>query len=689
MPILYLLLFFGFVFSVFKVALKFASNAVSEIILTAFALFTSTIIITGFVLSALDLTHQTSVWSISVFIPLLFFLLISKNINIQPKRRQSTNFHFYLSIKEWYYGLNLALKIIFLALGSTFLLIEITQLLLILFTVPNEWDSMTGHLNRLLYYIQNHTMAHFGGTNWNIDTYPKSVCNIQIYTYLMFSKTENAFKLIHHLSYLIMGIATFGIVSRISKNFTASIFSSMVIWLLPNLLMQATSTESDIVLGAYMSTLVYFLLSYRENRKLHYLYFAGICFGLAFGHKITFVFSLPPMILVIWYAVFLDKNLEYFNLESIKAYFCFSNTRLQVFFFRLKHFVFSISLGLILFTFPTGYLKNIQVFGHPIGPPTALKHQSVERAGSPQNLLLQGSRNVIRYSFDFFNLDGLRNIDIGNKINESIKKPFIFLERKSPFHLETKTEFTILPFTYTKRYQFYNANPYWGIFGFALIFPLFAWAFIRFKNIKIVYLVFGVAFLLHFLALSYTAPYDPWKGRYTISTSVFAIVFLAMLFDSNRLKCKWLSYYLFLIVGIGSLSAILSVVYNERSYPFSTETKKSAFRSNRLEMQTVVRPDLYEPYSKFNKIVPQNAVVALATINDDFEYPLWGDKLTRKIYAVNPFEKGLQPLPADTEYLFFAKSVIQPQSGDIRLSTDKVFDNIIVKAEDYYLRKIK
>ncbi|MBP6385545.1 MAG: glycosyltransferase family 39 protein [Pseudarcicella sp.] len=689
MSILYLLLFIAFVVAVFKVARQFSSGSVSETVLITFTLFVSCIIVTGFTLSALNFTHHTTIWSLAVFLPLGVIGIISKLLIVNNSKE---NLHFLTILKSFktrYLDLDITLRIIFGCLLGTFLFVEIINLLLIIYTVPNEWDSMTGHLNRLLYYIQHHTMAHFGGTNWNIDTYPKSVCNVQIYSYLMTSKSENAFKLIHHLSYLMMGVATYGIVSRISKNVIASLFSALVVLLLPNLLMQVISTESDIVLGAYLSTLVYFLLSYKETRKLQYLYFSGICFGLAFGHKITFAFSLPPLAFIFWYAIFLDSKFKILNLATIKEYFTLSKFRIKAFIFRLKHLVFAVFIGLILFTFPTGYIKNIQVFGHPIGPPTALKHQSIERAGSKKNLLIQGSRNVIRYGFDFFNLDGFRNISIGNKINNFIKKPFVALERKSPLHLETKTEFTIIPFTYSKRYEFYNCNPFWGIFGFALLLPLLIISMFKFKNIQISYLVFGIAFLLHFLALSYTAPYDPWKGRYTISTIVFAVVFFVKLFDGNRLRTQWLNIYLVLITVIGCVSAILTIIYNERCYPFSTSTKKSAFKTDRLAMLTIVRPDLYDPYMKFNKLVPQNAVVALATINDDFEYPLWGDKLTRKIYAVNPFEKGLQSLPADTEYLFFAKSVISPIPGDLRLSNDKVFKDIIVKAEDYYLRKIK
>jgi hypothetical protein len=104
---------------------------------------------------------------------------------------------------------------------------------------------------------------------------------------------------------------------------------------------------------------------------------------------------------------------------------------------RLTHLVVGLTVGIVLFTLPTGYLRNIQLFGHPIESPTALKHQSVERAGTLKNLIKQGSRNVVRYSIDMVNLDGLRNIEQFETVNQLMRKPiekveknFIFVSRK-------------------------------------------------------------------------------------------------------------------------------------------------------------------------------------------------------------------------------------------------------------------
>jgi hypothetical protein len=687
MTFLYLTLYLVFIGFVFRVASRVCRKSLIDIILTAHILFCASVIGTGFVLSAIDRTDDRRFWALGVFIPVIFFYTVFKKIFHQEEVERFTVFELIGSriqlVWNWFGNLSLILKYIFGGLLVTFGIVEVTNLLLISFTPPNEWDSMTGHLNRLLYYLQHGTMAHFGGTNWNMDTYPKSVCTLQIYHYLMSGKVENFFKAIHHASYLILGLATFGTVRNITNNFTASVFCGLVMWLLPDVLMQSITTETDVVLAAYLSCLIYFLFSFSTTKLIRYLYLAGIAFGIALGHKITFVFSLPPLCCIILYTVIYDDSLSF---KTFRASFLLSLG-------RVKHLFIAFIIGLCLFTFPTGYLKNIQVFHHPIGPPTALAHQSIERAGTKKNLLIQGSRNVIRYTIDLINLDGLRNWTVGEEINHQMKRPLIWLEKKSPLRLEEKTDFTIIPFTYNRRFEFFNCNPYWGVFGFGLILPLFVLSMLGIIRVKKSYYALGMAFVFHFLALSFTAAYDPWKGRYMISTAVYAVPFLSLLFTESwgllAKKALVLKTYTTLVVAIGLLSAILAVYLNERALPVAAFGRPSAFNTERVAFQTWARPDITPAYVKFNELVPQDAAVALGTINDDYEYPLWGNKLTRKLFVLNPFEQGLRPIPKEAQYLFFAKSVIKPQLGDIRLGTDTTMKDMITRGEDYYLRKLK
>ena len=180
------------------------------------------------------------------------------------------------------------------------------------------------------------------------------------------------------------------------------------------------------------------------------------------------------------------------------------------------------------------------------------------------------------------------------------------------------------------------------------------------------------------------------------STAIFGVPFLTLLFTHQvQIKSLWLrsilKIYLAIIVSLASLSGILAVFLNIRCLPFDAMGVESAFTIDRIESMTMARPDITKAYQNFDKLVPENATVALGTINDDFEYPLYGKQLSRRLITINPFEKGVQPIPKNADYLFFSKNVITPISTDIRLGTDTamVMQKLIVRGEDYYLRKLK
>ncbi len=718
MTFVYILSLLVFLVYLGRLSARICRRSLTEWMLTTFLLGAGSVILTGFVLSALYQTAHAPVWAVSVFITatvLGWLLQRAAWAGIERPKRFSVS----LLIRErrhtaqrWFRSLSPYARFLFSSLFITLLVIGVTNLLLVLFTVPNEWDSMTGHLNRVMQYVQRGSMRHFGGTNWNIDTYPKSVCTLQIYTFLMTGHFENGFKFIHHLSYWIAPVAVFGIVQRIGQltvreaettddrlvsqqrlaqrllsqhRLSASFFCALAYALLPDFLMQAITTETDIVLTAYLSVLLYMLFSYRQSvaagqADSRYLYLAGMAFGIAFGHKITFALLLPSVFVVMIYTVFWSDSLAT----------SFNRT------WRLGA---AIVVGICLWTLPTGYLKNIEVFGHPIGPPTSLKHQSVERAGTLRNLLEQGSRNLVRYAYDHVNLDGIRNTAPGVELNRVMRRPLVVLEDKLHMRLDEETDFSIQPFAFDRRFVFYNANPYWGVFGFGLIFPLLLLVLTGIVR-STPHVFLGLAVALHFAALSYSAPYDPFKGRYFIETGLFGVTFLALLFLNPRTTVDvpkrpvWKGY-VGLVTVLGCLSALLCVFLNIRAMPFGGtaldgKTYPSAFGAERAFQITIGRPDTYVPYKRFDELVPANATVALGTINDDFEYPLYGPKLSRRLITINPFEQGVQPIPPEADYLFFAKSVIKPQPGDVRLGTDTTIrQSMIVPAEDYYLRKLK
>lgn len=669
---MYWIAFISFILMNYKVASKISNKNLEEILIIGFTIYTSSIILTGYGLSAFGLWNSRILWAIiPFFITSLTYYFFQRPVFAFEMEHISAFKVIGSAIQtthQTYSKLSGIERFIFACLFWSFLIICVLQTSLVFNSPPNEWDSMTGHLNRVIYFLKRGTMSHFIGTNWNIDTYPRSFCSLQVYPFLMSGYNEYLFKLPNIGSYWILSFGIYGILKNLGIKFKTRLFLSIIFLFLPNVLMQSITTETDIVLAAYLCTIVYYLVAYKKQEKTIYLYLASLTFGLALSHKITFVFSFIPLLILYAY--------------------CFMPAIKKRALFVIKHIFIAHFLGAVLYVAATGYIANYIHYGHPIGPPTATQHQSVERAGSLGNLLIQGSRNVVRYGFDLFNFDGLRNIMVVEKLNHAMKAPFRVIDQGLQLGLEKVTEFTIIPFTFDKRFEYFNGSPIYGSIFIFLVLPSLL-MFIRRPNWTLG--LFSLAFSIHFATLAFTAAYDPWKGRYMISSAIYLFPVLTYIssYIFERKQHFISSIILGFVVVIISLSAILTLGLNIRALPFNAYGKKSILELDRVAALTINRPDITKAYQNFEKLVPVNATVALGTINDDFEYPLWGAKFSRKLIPLNPFEQGIQAIPSEAQYLFFSKNVFQPQNGDIRLGTDTTMvEGVLVRGEDYYLRKL-
>jgi len=669
---MYLLIFISFILLNYKISSKVSNKSFEEIMILGFLFYSSSIILSGYLLSEFNFWNSRILWSIiPFFFSYFLYVLFNKEIFhsvITNRSAFKITGSTIQSIHLEFSKMDLFERIIFSILFWTISILTIIQVYLIFYTPPNEWDSMTGHLNRILYFLNNGTTEHFIGTNFNIDTYPKSFCSIQVYPFLMSGYNEHFFKLPNYGSFWLICFGTYGILKQLGASYKSRLLGSLIVFLSPNIIMQSILTDTDIVLGAYLVSIIYLLLAFKNTQKIIYIYFLGLAFGLALSHKITFVFSFLPLLIIYAHTFF------------YRAYHNLCN--------KLKHLFYAHMLGLILIVAPTGYIANFKYYNHPIGPEVATKHQSVERAGSLNNLIIQGSRNVLRYSFDILNLDGLRNWPYIEEKQILLKSNLAKLDQFFNIGLEKTTDFTIIPFRFNRRFENFNGSPIYGSLFILLILPSI---FIFFKRPKLNNGIFLLAFVVHFFILAYSAPYDPWKGRYMISSLIYIVPFFVYIADyyfyhsPNRLN----KFFFVFTVLIISISALSTLVLNLRALPFDAYGKKSILRLNRIEALTVSRPDITTAYINFEKLVPVNAIVALGTINDDYEYPLWGKDFKRKLIPINPFGEGLKNIPKEAQYLFFAASVIKPFKTDIRLGTHLgMTKGIMVPGEDYYLRKL-
>jgi hypothetical protein len=649
------------------------ADSLSDYLIKLFVNFVACIIPIGFLLSEFNLINQPFAWNfgIIIFAGIIYFLLKSfvktSEFNLKESLQNLKN-----NFPKSWENLSFSSKFIFGILSITLLFTTIINIIVVFVAAPNEWDSMTGHLVKCAYYLQNGNMNRVGGTMWSVDYYPNSLPTLQIFGYHIFH-SEKGFKLIHYLSYWVFALASYGTAKKISQNKTASLFVFLITALLPTALVQATTTETDIVLTAYLSCLVYFLFSYKNSPSKLNIVLIGLTTCILLGHKITFLLISPAVLLVGIYTVALSK----------------------AFLKKVPILLVTMAICFVLYVLPTGYLGNIRESGKfsisCISGPKEVMNWFRPENYTTKDLLKYGTLNVGRYASDFLNLDGIRSTEIGKKVNDAMR----FFPNKvfEKLHLEQDKFWAVSPF-YVKNppIEFHQERPYWGIISFGLVLPIMLFLFFNFRknwkdSQKRSLIVLSIAAIIHFLSLCYTAAYDPIKGRYFMNLAVWC---MPLLVESRKwkmvsLKGTLITYHLSLITLIISLSAIC-IVFNKRIHPIFGE--KNIFNMSRMEQMTLLRPDIYEAYKKYDELVPKNAIVALGTTREDFEYPLWGKNFSRKLIPIHPFGKVVKPIPKEANYLFYSEGVLPFQAGDIQLNEEDKNNDTPVKENIYYLRPL-
>ncbi|RYU97433.1 hypothetical protein [Emticicia agri] len=668
---IFLLLFLLFIWQIHRNA-AYISESLSDYGLKWFLGLVSCIIPTGFFLAKLNLINQPVYWGASANVIATLFHVLFRQI--------ANNHHF--NLQTGFQGLQQKLatnwlnqpvlnKVSFGILLLAVFITAIINLIISFVTFPNEWDSMTGHLVKCAYYLQNGNMDRLQGTTWTIDFYPNSLPTLQLFFYHVLG--EKGFKVIHYLSYWFFALSSYGIAYKISKNFIASLFVGLITLLLPTALVQATTTETDIVLSAYLGILAYTLFSFKQKPTPLNIILIALIAGVWIGHKVTFLLIAPAAFAVAIYTVLRKKE----------------------FYKNINLFVSSFLISIAIYVLPTGYIGNIKEVGKfSLGslsaPPMVMKWHGVEEYTGKEKIK-NIALNIGRYSSDFLNLDGLRSTDIGKKINDI----FRYIPDKILGSLPIEGEkFTVVSyFSFDHPIRFYIERPYWGIISFGMVLPvaliLFYHAIRNYRTITTIQkslLILVAASLLHFLSLSYSAPYDPIKARYFLNMAVWCMPLLAAFYVLSEKHKIWQYWQLLCCLVVG-VSAVCSILFT-RVHPIFTE--RNIFNMSRMEQVTIARPDIYEAYKRFDELVPKNAIVALGTQqeHEDFEYPLWGEEFKRKLIPIHPFRSRVKPIPAEAEYLFYSKGVLPYQQGDIALGIGDEHNDTPVEESAFFLRKL-
>lgn len=266
-----------------------SKNTTGEIIIKSALLFSGFIVVLVETLSlfkAITLTSLIISWSLFSIIILFFLIKKRKEFIVlfinrkQLLQQRYKSFSFYEKIILW--------------VISLFVLMLLFQGIIY---PPNNWDSLTYHMSRIMYWIGNQSVSHFPThilrhvyqppfaeyfvLNLNLlngNDYFSN--NIQL-LYLVFT-FFSIWLLLNHLA-----------IPRLYK--LLAIFIAITI---PAVELQASTTKNDIVCSFFiLSTIVFCFKSY-HSKNFSNFFFLGLAIGLAMLTKGTAYIFLAPILLI-------------------------------------------------------------------------------------------------------------------------------------------------------------------------------------------------------------------------------------------------------------------------------------------------------------------------------------------------------------------------------------------------------
>jgi len=207
---------------------------------------------------------------------------------------------------------------------------------------PNNFDSMTYHLGRVVHWLQNRSVDHYP-THIIRQLYPGPWSGYAIAQLQILSNGDHLANLVQWFSLVGSLIATSLIARQLGAEPRGQIFTAVFCATVPMGILQSSSTQNDFVTAFWLLCLSYFSLQIIQEKFSH---FSGILVGLSLGLAIltkgtAYLYAFPICLWLFFAAV---KRLK---LKLIPPFLLMGILALAL---NISHFI-----------------RNIQVFGSFLG----------------------------------------------------------------------------------------------------------------------------------------------------------------------------------------------------------------------------------------------------------------------------------------------------------------------------------
>jgi len=492
-------------------------------------------------------------------------------------------------------------KILF-ALSIFFLGSLIVSFFLAAYAPVNLWDSMTYHTARVAFWIQNKSLEHFETSSIRQVMFPPNAEIFYLWP-LVFIKKDFLAGMAQFISFLgsLWVLTSFLTYIKISKKrilWAVFIFAS-----LPEIILQASSTQNDLVLGFFLFASLYlFIYGVREKEKISII-MSAMALGISMGIKGSVFMFLPALGII--YTIISVRNEKKQSLLSLLL--CGSWTVL--FFLLLSSY---------------NYILNYQEFHNPLGLKSYMDFYM-----PPDKSIQSFIANIIRYNLAFIDFTGFEAAKI-------LSLPFLFL-KTFLFKIFMLNEhqgllYMDINLLNTKIHENFAT---FGPLGFLLFIPLvlkygFAGVFSKSDKIRIISIT-ALILLLFLPTISALYGFALWNIRYFVTAMVISSPLFAL---SYNYKLKPLK----LIVFIIAVACFINISLLNSLRPILPINKMSLLNTPREDIRYEIGTafdDIFRQQAEYlGQNAKNNSKIGLLFSDSFWYYQFFNENPTWKIFPL-------------------------------------------------------
>jgi 4-amino-4-deoxy-L-arabinose transferase-like glycosyltransferase len=628
-----------FAFTLFTCAcLRITSR--SAYILSVYILAIANIILTGLTASFVNLLNNQvyflAVEFLLASVSMVWWLRSEKPAIFGPWQTRADLFpHDWWknSWKKWAVVWILGILILFVYLLSAWLVWNVPS---------NTNDSLLNHLARVGYWLQHGNLLIWPTPSYHNIVYPVNA-NLLILWTILFTRNDLLAGFVQWTAALASATAVFGLARLLGWGRPQSLFAGFLWLTLPEILMQSTTTQQDLIVSTLFIITVYFFILGIKQKSIQVIILSSLTLGLTIGTKQVAIFALPGLalfILIIW-------------LKDRK-----NNSKLIITWI-LASMVSVFLLGSYI------YFQNSIFFGNPIGNEQSIAAEINGRSeGTFANKLTFNTARLFYQGIDFTGLPPFMTDNL-IKIKSKILKP-VFSSLSMNLESTVAVHRLSALFNYLDNPPIQEDTSWYGLLGFFLLVPLSIIHFIRGIRQRDPFRVGLVilAFLFFMSVIALRPGWEPFEGRYLIISIGLICPFAADILRKG-LGWKILDGLVVALAAVTMFNVTLSNVNKPLiSYPRLQEMIRPLFAGssdreiervnslirytfpnshdiwdlNRTERQLLQNGSMVGPVNLVQQHVPENASLALGFANYLPAFPFFGEHLSRKLYPVYPPE---------------------------------------------------